>query len=54
MEQMVKKAKAKAGRDQAAKAKPHHSTISPKKLAPDTKWNIPPGRKREGEHRGSG
>jgi len=32
----VNTANAKLGRDQHAKANPLHSTISPKKLAPDT------------------
>lgn len=38
----MKKTKAKAGKDQVATAYPHHSTISPRKLAPDTSSNIPP------------
>ena len=42
MLQKVKSAKAKAGRDEHARAKPNHSMISPKKLAPDTYSNIPP------------
>lgn len=47
MEQMVKKAKAKAGKDQTATAYPHHSTISPKKFDPDTNSNMPPETQRQ-------
>lgn len=49
----MKKAKAKAGKDQVATAYPHHSTISPRKLAPDTSSNIPPVQEqRAGSHGG--
>jgi len=41
---MVKNAKATEGSDQHAMANPTHSTISPKKLAPETNSNIPPGK----------
>ena len=42
MLQKVKKEKAAAIPDQLAMAKPVHSTISPKKFAPETYSNIPP------------
>lgn len=38
----VKMAKAALWIEWAARAKPAHSVISPKKLAPDTYWNTPP------------
>jgi len=45
MLQHVKNKNAAAGRHHVATANPNHSNISPKKFAPDTKLNIPPGRK---------
>ena len=42
MLQAVKRAKAKAGKVPHITAKPLHSKVSPKKLAPDTYRNIPP------------
>ena len=47
MLQQVKTAKASAGSDQDATAYPIHSSISPKKLAPETYSNIPPVRRHE-------
>lgn len=41
---IVNTAKQNAGNVQFTTAKPHHSRISPKKLAPDTYVNIPPER----------
>ncbi|WAR18794.1 BAF-like protein [Mya arenaria] len=42
MLQQVKQENAAAGSDQQATANPNHSSISPKKFAPDTSSNIPP------------
>lgn len=47
MEHMVKNAKENAGKDHVAMAKPYHSTISPKKFAPETYSNIPPTGKKK-------
>lgn len=44
--QSEKNANASAGRDQVARAKPIHSMISPKKLAPEMYVNKPPASRR--------
>ena len=47
---VVKMAKAKLWAEWPARAKPAHSVISPKKLAPDTYSNIPPVGGRQGDY----
>ena len=47
MAHRVKRANENVGMDHVAMAYPTHSTISPKKFAPDTYSNIPPRREKK-------